>query len=134
MGTTIQMYAAASPVDNLANVDVPANGNLIGVDWAIGAPITGADLTQEFQISFGSTSQFTTNDARAAISNCHMVHDFTTSGGSPVQVNKYVSLPDLPVNMGERIYLHGKGTAVSTVVKATLHFDFNLDRPRTRLR
>lgn len=134
MGTIIQLRASASPADNMASIDVPANGHLIGLDWEVLAAASGADFTDTFEVSFGSTSQFATNDARATISSCAVGGDVTTSGATALHANKYVALPDIPVNMGERIYLHGTGTAITITARAHLHFDFDLDRPRTRLR
>lgn len=134
MGSTIQMISGANPADALAAIDVPGSGFLIGVDWAVRGAVSGADLTQQYQVSFASVSMFTSNDARAVISNIGLVHDFTTSGGAALFANKYVSLPDIAVSPGERIYLHGVGTAAATTVTVLLHFSFDVDRPRTRLR
>ncbi len=134
MGTVIQMYGSNTTQDNLANIDVPGNGTIVGVDWSIRGPTPGADYTALAQVSFGSVSTFVTNDARAVISTCALGYDLTTSGAGITHANKYVSLPHLPVAMGERIYLHVTSTAGALTVNVAIHFDFDLDRPRARLR
>ena len=134
MGTVIQLYAGATPADAMASIDVPADGNLVGIDWTVIVAASGADFSNAFQVSFGSTSSFTSNDGRAAISVIRIATDLTTSGAAVVSASKYVRLPDLPVGMGERIYLHGAGTAIVQTANALLHFDFDLDRPRARVR
>lgn len=134
MGTVITLFSSAVPADNLASIDVPANGHLIGLDWSLTVNPSAADFQIRGQVSFGSTSQFSTNDARAAISTIAVSADLTTSGAAVTFANKYVSLPDLPVNMGERIYLHSAGTGVTVMINVALHFDFDMDRARVRMR
>lgn len=134
MGTVIQMYSAVVPADGMASIDVPHDGKLVGVDWAIRALMAGADTTWVAQLSFGSTGQFAVNDTRSVISVCSMYIDLTTSGAGEAFVNKFVILPNIAVGMGERIYLHGAGTAVVGTLNVCLHFDFELDRAQARRR
>lgn len=134
MGSTIQMYVAAAPSDNLASIDVPNDGVLTGVDWSVAIAASGADFSDTLQLSFGSTSTLAVNDSRASISNCTVASDVTTSGAAVTHANKYVALPDLPVAMGERIYIHGTGTAITITARVVLHFSFSMSRARERLR
>ena len=134
MGTTIQLYAAAVPANSLASIDVPMTGDLVGVDWQITVAASGADSVNMAQVAFGSTLQDASNDARNVISNCGVSADLTTSGAAVTFANKYVPLPSLHVAAGERIYLHGGGTAITMTIRAILHFTFDLDRPSARRR
>jgi hypothetical protein len=120
----------------LASIDVPMNGNLIGVEWACNSDmdVTGDD--QVWQLSFGSTSSVA-NDSRQVISNLNMggyVH-LTAVGAVVSQGNRYTPLPDVPVGMGERLYLHSIAAAgVVGRAMAVLHFDFDLDKVQVRRR
>lgn len=134
MGSTIQMYASAVPADALASIDVPANGFLEGVDWLIALGNSGADIFIRAQLAFSSTNQLGVNDARAVISNIGAGGDLTTSGVIQTVLNKFVKLPNLKVAAGERIYLHAVGTAVASTYQAVLHFSFDLDMARSRMR
>lgn len=134
MGTIIQMYASAAAGAAMATIDVPLNGNLVGVDWRLEAAASGADFANTVQLSFGSTVAFSVNDARQVISMAAVGTDLTTSGAAQTVVNHYVPLPQIPVSMGERLYLHGTGTAITLTIIVHLHFDFDLDKALTRRR
>lgn len=137
MGTVIKMYAAGSggSQDAVAQVDVPMPGHIVGVDWAVRIAPSGADFLAEMQLSFRSSSSFTTNDDRGIISEVKFAGDLTTSGAANTAANKYVLLPDVPVMGGERIYLHLSVTAsVVTANVVLVHFDFDLDKISMRRR
>lgn len=134
MGTVVQMYSGVAPADGMASIDVPHDGRLVGIDWAVNAAASAADFAIGIQLSFGSVSQLAVNDTRSVISSVVVGTDLTTSGAALTHVNKYVKLPDIQVGMGERIYIHAVGTAIVITVRACLHFDFELDRALTRRR
>lgn len=135
MGSGIQLFASATPADNAASIDVPQDGRLVGVDWTMTVAASGADFSVLGEISFASTSQFSSNDARASITTCAVNSDLTTSGAAVGMANKYVMLPEIPVSTGERIYLHTSGTAIVVGTRAHLYFDFEEPtRRRTRMR
>lgn len=132
MGTVITMYAAANPVDSMNSIDVPQDGSLLGVDWAVSVAASGADFAVNVQLSFGSTSALVTNDVRAPVSTRRMSADLTTSGAAMTSLNVFVPLPKIPVAAGERIYLHASGTAITTTISCALHFDF--EAPKASIR
>ena len=136
MGSLIQMVASGSGGSEsaLASIDVPANGNLVGYSLHATADLDADSDAITFQISFGSTVSLV-NDSRQIIGNARLFSVFTTSGHQNFSVNQYVSLPDIPVGMGERMYLHINAPAsTASALFVVLHFDFNLDMPRSRLR
>lgn len=134
MGTVIQMYGSGVPANNLASIDVPRDGKMIGIDWAAVVDPSGADFSVTIQVSFGSTAQSAVNDSRSSISNIRIGADLTTSGAAVMHANKYTSLPDIAVGAGERIYVHATGTAIVVTFDVCLHFDFELDRALARRR
>lgn len=138
MGTVIQMVATSTggTENALAQIDVPMNGNLVGVDWQCRATIDTTADNQAWQLSFGSASTFA-NDSRQVISNKTLgTHNFLTSVGDAVGIGDgYSPLPNVPVGMGERLYLHSSAAAgVVGTALATLHFDFDLDKVAVRRR
>lgn len=140
MGTVIGMFGliAGGTENAIASIDVPADGFLIGVDWDVMADLDADTESTMAELSFGSTGNLTTNDTRSRISTC--TGGVVAAGGTPASLtpsggSKYVSLPDLPVGIGERIYLHAlSGASLSGTVRCNLHFTFNLDRAMTRRR
>lgn len=137
MGTVIQIGATSSggTQNALASIDVPRDGALIGIQWAV---YTDFDADAEFlvaQISFGSVIA-NTNDSRQQVSTVKdQATVLTAVGMQTTGINLYSSLPDIPVQGGERIYLHVNATAgVVGDVQAALHFDFNLDAVQVRRR
>jgi len=137
MGSIIKIYAAASggAQEAAAQLEVPMPGAIIGVQWAIRGNLAGTDHFLDAQLSFRSASSFSTNDDRGVVSEGRLQHDLTTSGSFEGMVNIYVSLPDLPVMGGERLYLHLNSTAsFSGAVSGLIHFSFDLDKISTRRR
>lgn len=139
MGTVLTMYAAGTggTQDALAQVDVPKDGSLVGIEWSGWGKIDGDTEVGEAQVSFGSTGAFASNDARQIISQVSFGLISTISAvGVVVEVfNHYSPLPDINVNAGERIFLHQLASAgVTSALRVCLHFSFDLDQPKTRRR
>jgi len=137
MGTAIQMAATSSggTESALASIDCPMSGNILGVEWSVTADYDTDNDAQFWQVSFGSAST-TANDSRQVISNCTMGGLTFTAGGSVIAGRQqYTKLPDIPVGMGERLYLHSVAAAgVVGTARAVLHFDFDLDKVQVRRR
>lgn len=126
--TIIQMYAnTIVSADAIASVDIPEDGAIVAVDWSLIKASTATwvdDDSMLVQLSFISTSQFTTNDARGSISVCGMsIGTLTTSGNAPVVAQKFCAFPeDLDVSGGERIYLHAlEAGAASADIHCHIH-------------
>lgn len=136
MGTVIKMYGAVSggAQPALAQIDVPAPGNIVGVEWAIRA-VLATDFFVDAQLSFRSAASLATNDDRGIISEARLFYEITTTGSGQIHVNKYVQIPEVPVMGGERLYLHTDATAAVTGNVAVLvHFSFDLDKISMRRR
>lgn len=137
MGSVIKMFAAGSggTQNGAAQIDVPMPGSLIGVQWAV---ISDLDADAEFfqaQIAFRSTGAFSTNDDRGVITEMMIQASLTTSGVWPNHVDFYTALPDLPIGMGERLFLNLSSSAgVISQVAALLHFSFDIDKVASRRR
>lgn len=120
----------------LAQIDVPMNGNIIGVEWNVRAIIdTTADF-QTWQLSFGSTISVA-NDSRQVISNVTIgqIAILTAVGAAVGQGGMYVKIPEIPVGMGERLFLHSQAAAgLVGVALLLIHFDFDLDKVQVRRR
>lgn len=137
MGTCVQMRAVSTggTENALASIDVPMNGNIIGVEWSAYCDFDTDSDVQTWQFSFGSTFA-NVNDSRQVISNITMGWLGLGAAGIMLgQVNQFVPVPSVPVGMGERLYLHSLAAAgVVGVVLAVLHFDFDLDKVQVRRR
>jgi len=136
MGTAVKMYAAGTggTQDGIASIDVPLSGNLISVWWAVNwSGSADADVFRA-QVSFGTAGNFATNDSRQVISEVRQECQLVTSGELANAIN--VAHPiNLPVNQGERVYMHLLvTTSIASQVAAILNFDFDIDRPLARRR
>lgn len=105
----MQMWGlvAGGSQNGLAALDIPANGVLWGIDWAMSA-LFNADAEELYaEVSFVATAQATSNDVRGIISAIRQQIHLLTSGVSAMGVNKYVALPTgLNVAGGERLFLN----------------------------
>lgn len=138
MGSVIQMAGVSTGglESALAQIDVPLNGAILGVEWACFADLETALDDQIWQLSFGSTFN-SGNDSRQVISNATLggVVHLTAVGAVMGQVNSYTKLPDIPVGMGERLFLHSSAAAgVVGSARCMVHFDFDVDQPKARRR
>lgn len=137
MGTVIQMKATSTggTESAIVNIDVPMNGFLVAATWnGHSAYDTTLDL-QIWQLSFGSIYTVA-NDARQVISNASAGEIVVGAAGIMTSVINYQDmLPNLPVGMGERLYIHSAAAAsVVGIIHCCLHFDFDLDKVQTRRR
>jgi hypothetical protein len=132
------MYASATggTQNALASVDVPHDGKLVGCFISGNADLDADGEIAEIEISFGSTSGFTSNDTRSRIAIATVGRLAVAAAGQSIgQLAVMVDLPDLRVGMGERIYIHSLGSAgVAADYWVSLHFDFELDRAAIRRR
>lgn len=100
-----KMYATASQ-DAAATIDIAEDGIIEGVMMAMN--FTGADVLNDggrMEISFASTSGFTSNDTRASICGVDAYQGVITTGGGQVGANVYAPMA-IPVSAGERMYMH----------------------------
>lgn len=102
----IQIFSSAAG-DASASVDMPDEGLLLGA--AIAAQYT-ANADGEginIELSFGSTSSFTSNDGRSIIAQWAGKVGMLTSGMSSNAFNQQVMFGDgIKIFAGERIYTH----------------------------
>lgn len=137
MGTLLQMRGVSTGgVENLATIDVPMNGEILGVEWNYRLIYDTTADQISFQLSFGSTYA-DVNDSRQVISNC-LSGQFTSISAVGVVVggdNFHHPIPQVPVSMGERLFLHSSAAAgVVAVCFALVEFSFDLDKVQARRR
>lgn len=111
--TVMKLYAATSG-DAVASIDVPDGGIIEGVQWAADSTAAGDAETLRAELSFASTSGFTSNDTRASITGIRNAMNFTTSGADSVGINMFVPM-EVEVQAGERLYLHTSNNATGTI-------------------
>jgi hypothetical protein len=111
--------------DSLMAVDIPQDGTIENI-LMIASP-SGMDALDDqlrFELSFGSTSTFTQNDARISIAEIDVRQNFLTTGGGVGIINSYLGRLDIPVAGGERVHGHVTvSTGVGGIVGAYLYFD-----------
>lgn len=138
MGSIIQMRGVSTggTESGLAAIDIPKNGDIVGVEWAIETALDTTADSQSWQVSFGSVMALV-NDSRQVIANASLGRlTFATAVGATIgRVDRFAIIPDLPVSMGERLFLHANGSAgVVGTCLVCIHFNFDLDMPLARRR
>lgn len=108
--TIIKMHkgSQATSADSIASIDIPEDGKLVAIQAMISdVTITAAEVCL-VEISFLSTNQISSNDARGSIFQFSLGHGVdVTSGGHNGYMNTYAAFPDgIPINAGERIHMH----------------------------
>ena len=122
----IGMFAAiAGGAENaVAQIDVPQDGVLRGIDWDCYANMDADSEFATIELSFIATILATTNDVRGRISSVSTLAAFVTSGFAVSTIQKWIGPMELALAGGERIYLHANSTAgVFGAIRCNLHFD-----------
>jgi len=130
----IQLYGSVTggTENALATVDVPEDGEIVAIDWAVNADLDADGESLSAEVSFIATNTNNINDARGMISVIRGQISLTTSGAPVVAINKFVTFPEaLQVSGGERLYLHTVSTAgVNASINAIIHLSTR--RPSVR--
>ncbi len=122
----IGMWAASTggTQDAVAQIDVPQDGVLRGIDWDIRAALDAAE-NYDAEFSFIATNQLAANDVRGRISSIGVTAAIVTAVGAVVvSLQKWIGGFELMLSGGERLYLHVQATAgVMATARLNLHFD-----------
>ncbi len=125
--TLIQLWAQTTG-DGAAQIDIPEDALIVGVDWDMAASDLDSVADSALaQLSFLSTNQFSVNDARGVISSISIRANNTEgTATNPIvsSVQKFVNMenPGLSVAGGERLHLHlSLSTGVAVSVRCVVH-------------
>jgi len=123
----IGMYGtiSGSTQDALAQIDIPQDGVLRGIDWDLNVNLDADNEDCQSELSFIAVNQLTTNDVRGRLSSVGVhLAVLTAVGGHTAFVQKWVGPFELMVSGGERMYLHVvSDVGVVGIVRLNLHFD-----------
>lgn len=108
--------------DALASVDIVANGHITAYQVAMEADLDADLEAARVEVSFSSSSGFTTNDTKSSILTARVFMAAITAAGTVVAGENFsLSGLKIPVSIGERLYLHGSGANMTATVY--LHVD-----------
>lgn len=122
---TLTKLSVTGSADDIASIDVPEDGFIVGLLMSIIDATLASGENVVSEVSFLSTSQNTSNDARGLIGMLSMgVGVVTTSGNGQAAQSLFLNFGDgIPVNAGERIHLHTDITgAPSAGLRNALYF------------
>lgn len=123
----------------VASIDIPEDGEILAVLGHVsGAGMDALNDQAIAELSFLSTHQIEVNDARGSILDVMVRQGFLTNGGGATSAIVSISFPSgdgIPVNGGERLFLHTFGDA-GVIPKATfmIYLSSGGARRRTRRR
>ena len=117
--STIKIFGVGTVsvfTNSVAAIDIPEDGEIVAIVGTVQGMGMGADDTATAELSFLSTNQIDTNDARGSILEVSTrTGAVSTNGQAKSSDNIALSIPDgLPVNAGERVHLHTRGSAAVT--------------------
>lgn len=115
------LYSLYSAADGSVSIDVRENDVIeaVHLETYTLAPVDGAVAKAE--LSFGSASQFTTNDASGIIASVANASDATVGVGKAMN-STFLSGIQVPINAGERLYLHtAKGSQTDQVTRCVIY-------------
>jgi len=121
--------------DARAQVDIPQDGVLLGIDWDA-SWYFDAEEKAEAELSFIATNQLTTNDVRGRLSSisAHSA-EVTAVGEVPITVQKWLGGIEVVVAGGERLYIHSVATSgVNGIVRCNLYVDLGATMRRSARR
>lgn len=111
--------------DALAQIDVPQDGVLRGIDWDLFHSLDADTESAAVELSFIATNQIIQNDIRGRISSISaQVTVLTAVGGHVGSAQKWIGGFELMLSGGERLFLNVLSTVgVTGQVRCNLHFD-----------
>jgi len=113
---SVYKFYSASVGDAVASVDIVKSGKIEMVQWSAQGDLDADGESFGAELSFSSSSGFTTHDTKSSISTIRQAVGLLTSGSAATGVNLSVPMPDVDVAEGERVYLHTTGTAIVATV------------------
>ncbi len=123
----IGMYGAIAggTEDAIAQIDVPQDGVMRGIDWDILANVDADSESLVCEFSFIGTNQVSTNDVRGRISSIGgQLAVLSATSGHFVSMQKWIGPFELMLSGGERLYLHSVAVAgVQGACRLNIHFD-----------
>ena len=137
--SVIKMYVASSGTAlTSASIDVPADGIITAITLGLQIEDASPVITEGSvaEVSFLSSQTFATNDARGSLCAVGRATAFADAARLVIEGSGFCVLTPIhvPVNAGERIYLHiqSDGSVVATAV-AYLFVSDGLDQARPRI-
>lgn len=117
---TVQLYDTGAPGNNMAQVQVPTGGKLVGIQYAISGDLDSDAEVYTVALENVPTLQANTNEAQGTYAVWREQQGQAGAGdvNSTSGLNGYLPLPSIPVLAGQLLYLNGAGTA--SVVNTTL--------------
>ena len=119
--------------DGAAQLDIQFDGVITAIFGTLRATL---DADAEFalaELSFISSQTMGNNDTRGSLMLLQLQQHVTTSGSNSNCVNEGVSGVEIPVNAGERLWMHLQVTA-STASNADFYVYVNDGQPRQTTR
>lgn len=111
--------------DAIAQVDIPQNGVLRGIDWDGFADLDADAENASFELSFIAVNQLGANDVRGRISSISGLTVVLTAVGNMFStLQKWIGGFELMMSGGERLYLHADtSVGAGGIIRCNLHFD-----------
>jgi hypothetical protein len=112
-----RLYGAPTvSADSIASLDVREKGIIESIAFSghVNAP---ASMAGEVELSFGSTGTFTTNDTTQTLGTAAV----STAGAGLAAFSHVITGLAIPIEPGERVYLHWLASAAPTASKMYCH-------------
>lgn len=105
---------------NLGSVVIARTGRIKRIRWRSHMDSVVDNESAIIELSLHPTSVALTNDTSGTIDEAHLVNNGTSGGANAVAINSDV---DVPVGLGERLYLNATVVGTPTNVKTSCFVD-----------
>lgn len=125
--TVYKLYASSTAsLDGAAALDIRKSGVITAIEMDFA--IQGANALDEgaaWELSMSSSNGLTSNDTLSSIASVSGYQEFLTTGGGMVGNQMTLSGLAIPVNAGERLFIHTvvAGTVTANLCRAYVHVD-----------
>jgi hypothetical protein len=129
---SLYKFYTATVGDAAASIDIVKSGKIEAIQWATVGDLDADGEAFNAELSFSSSSGFTTHDTKSSISAIRQL-----AAGTPAAydaVNLFMAPLAIGVTEGERLYLHTSGAAIICTVYVWVNDGLDLAGRQRRVR
>jgi len=111
---SIKLYAAgAAAANNAANVIIPGNSRLVGVQYSIYFDAVADNSRADLELSLASSNEIAVNGAQQCVAQWGFYQSLVTSGMVQSVLTGFYPV-DVPLKQGQYLYLHVQNVTTVT--------------------
>lgn len=118
-----QFYTTSSQA-NAASIQMLRRGRIVAVTWVVSQDGATDNTSVQAELSFQSSSMFSTHNAQGVISACYAAWiNAIAAGTHNGSLNFLHAVLNIPVNVLDTVYLNTSITVGAATIKALMHVE-----------